>query len=387
MAAALAIGDHLSRQAFVHGNEATWISLLETDPGFHAPIIAGSDLYAGLPGIVLFLAYLGHVSGEKEYAELARAGLNNFVAGVGQRDRSKLSCGAFDGLGGVIYALTHLGVLFADESLFALADEYIDKAGELVGASSGTDVVSGAAGCLLALLANYSVRGNEAALQVARQYGNLLLAKGADTGGGRWCLPHDVKSLLSGGFGHGPVGIVYSLRQLYVDTMEQRYAEAADEALGHLYGIDPTLPAEALGKLANSWCRGLSGCIGALIRMLPYSTNDWLSGAVDSFVEGMSNERLIESDCMCHGEMGNLDAVLGAELWSSGRRWKGSATRRAQKLLARAATEGWACGLPVESPGLMDGLAGIGYQLLRVAAPDKVPSVLFLEPPKVRIES
>jgi lantibiotic modifying enzyme len=37
--------------------------------------------------------------------------------------------------------------------------------------------------------------------------------------------------------------------------------------------------------------------------------------------------------------------------------------------------------LGVETPGLMTGLSGIGYQLLRLAAPDEVPSVLLLAPP------
>lgn len=42
---------------------------------------------------------------------------------------------------------------------------------------------------------------------------------------------------------------------------------------------------------------------------------------------------------------------------------------------------GWQCGIPrnVESPGLMVGLAGIGYGLLRLADPARVPSVLTLE--------
>jgi hypothetical protein len=35
----------------------------------------------------------------------------------------------------------------------------------------------------------------------------------------------------------------------------------------------------------------------------------------------------------------------------------------------------------VESPGLMTGLAGIGYGLLRAADPECVPSVLTLSPP------
>ena len=43
----------------------------------------------------------------------------------------------------------------------------------------------------------------------------------------------------------------------------------------------------------------------------------------------------------------------------------------------------YACGNPlaVDTPGLMTGLAGIGYCLLRLAALAQVPSVLTLEPP------
>jgi lantibiotic modifying enzyme len=38
----------------------------------------------------------------------------------------------------------------------------------------------------------------------------------------------------------------------------------------------------------------------------------------------------------------------------------------------------------VEAPGLMNGLAGIGYGLLRLAAPTSVPSILALDPPSPR---
>lgn len=38
-------------------------------------------------------------------------------------------------------------------------------------------------------------------------------------------------------------------------------------------------------------------------------------------------------------------------------------------------------------PGLMIGLAGIGYALLRLADPGRVPSVLLLEPPATTVRS
>jgi len=46
---------------------------------------------------------------------------------------------------------------------------------------------------------------------------------------------------------------------------------------------------------------------------------------------------------------------------------------------------GWCTGAPkfVETPGLMVGIAGIGYELLRLAEPELVPSVLTLAAPVV----
>jgi lantibiotic modifying enzyme len=43
---------------------------------------------------------------------------------------------------------------------------------------------------------------------------------------------------------------------------------------------------------------------------------------------------------------------------------------------------GWpaALPLPIPSPSFMIGMAGMGYQLLRLAAPDEMPSLLLLDP-------
>jgi lantibiotic modifying enzyme len=59
------------------------------------------------------------------------------------------------------------------------------------------------------------------------------------------------------------------------------------------------------------------------------------------------------------------------------------AKRLAVDILDRIEREGSRCGNPlaVEAPGLMTGLAGIGYGLLRCAEPACVPSVLCLAPP------
>ncbi len=59
---------------------------------------------------------------------------------------------------------------------------------------------------------------------------------------------------------------------------------------------------------------------------------------------------------------------------------------RAAAVLASVEALGPRSGTPlgVETPGLMAGLAGVGYGLLRLAEPGRVPSILALELPKER---
>ena len=83
---------------------------------------------------------------------------------------------------------------------------------------------------------------------------------------------------------------------------------------------------------------------------------------------------------LCHGDFGNVELLLCTEEPS----WCETANQIAAAIVERARRDGWRCGTPmeIESPGLMTGLAGIGYGLLRVASPTRMPSVLMLEGPR-----
>src|SRR5262249_56393171 len=90
---------------------------------------------------------------------------------------------------------------------------------------------------------------------------------------------------------------------------------------------------------------------------------------------------------LCHGDLGNLELVVQAGERLGDPRWRLQSDRLAALILESIDREGWRCGvlLGVESPGLMTGLAGIGYGLLRLAEPTCVPSVLVLEPPRLQM--
>ena len=91
-----------------------------------------------------------------------------------------------------------------------------------------------------------------------------------------------------------------------------------------------------------------------------------------------------QNHCLCHGDLGNLDFLASAERQLGGDAALGrQVRRRTRQVLASIGRDGWCCGTrgAVESPGLMNGIAGIGYGLLRLAEPGRVPSVLALAPP------
>ncbi|MEH0974346.1 lanthionine synthetase LanC family protein, partial [Micromonospora sp. CPCC 205546] len=79
---------------------------------------------------------------------------------------------------------------------------------------------------------------------------------------------------------------------------------------------------------------------------------------------------------LCHGELGVAEATVLLEGGGS------AARRHAGRVLDAVDRYGASCGTPgnVPTPGLLNGLAGIGYGLLRLSGVGPVPSVLLLEP-------
>ena len=84
---------------------------------------------------------------------------------------------------------------------------------------------------------------------------------------------------------------------------------------------------------------------------------------------------------------GNLEAVLLAAQTLHTPRLHVCLEHLTAHLLGSIQQRGWVMGVPlnVETPGLMLGLAGIGYQCLRLAEPHRVPSVLTLAPPPIAL--
>src|SRR6185312_2895237 len=130
-----------------------------------------------------------------------------------------------------------------------------------------------------------------------------------------------------------------------------------------------------------TWCHGAPGVALARLRALRHLDDSTLEAEARLALESTRDGGFDRSHCLCHGDLGNAEIFLqAAGILGDPEHWQAELNGITAFVLDNIAEHGWRCGLPgeVEVPGLMTGLAGIGYGLLRLAAPERVPSVLLL---------
>jgi len=307
--------------------------------------------------------------------------------------------GAFQGWGGIIYMLAHLGKLWGDAALIAEAEEIVKTLPPLIEQDEHNDIISGAAGCLASLLCLHACSPAQGTLAAARLCGARLLerARPMEPGLG-WFISVEA-SRPQTGFSHGASGIAWALLELSALTGEGRFRHAALEAVAYehsqfsvqtgnwLDAGDPKATAQmgmsGAQALTLAWCYGAPGIGMARARMLRHVESELLREELRAALKITLGFGFGRNHSLCHGDLGNLELLLQSVGTSSGSALRLTAERIAAGILESIGRGGWLCGTPltVQSPGLMNGLAGIGYGLLRLAAPERVPSVLMLDPP------
>ncbi|GHO99106.1 hypothetical protein KSF_091540 [Reticulibacter mediterranei] len=401
--AACAIGERLCSLAWYMDDTASWLGMTAVMKGEAVkwalqPV--GKDLYTGTAGIAFFLAYLGQITGEMRYTALSRSALNTVLI---ERERQKKlpqpdAIGAFNGLGSLIYFFTHLGCLWNDLALLQEAQKIVACLPDSIAQDEKLDILSGSAGCIMSLLALYAVTPSTATLATAIQCGEHLLARARPMKQGAGWTTFAGKLPLTG-FAHGAAGIAYSLLALTEVSGQARFRDAALSALEYERGLfspeeqnwpdlrevsdSGNLPTEQEFTYGHMWCYGASGIGLARLASLAYLDDAQIREEIGAALKTTIAKGFGHNHSLCHGDLGNLETLLVATQRLDERQYDQSFEQFTAMLLESVETGKWITGVPLggETPGLMNGLAGIGYALLRLAEPEMVPSVLLLAPP------
>lgn len=401
LAAARAVGDRLETLALRGNGDAAWIGLTYTAKNQWSLLPLGLDLYNGLPGVVLFLAYLGAITKEARYTDLAQAALTTVRRQIKQDQSYTTAIGGFSGWGGVIYSLTHLGILWGQSAFFSEAEEIVERLPNLIEQDNLCDIVGGSAGCIGSLLSLYRCAPSDRTLAAAVQCGDRLLARAQKMERGLGWVPQVGGTKPLAGYSHGAAGVAWALLELNTLTGDERFRTGALGAIEYERGIfspgegnwpdlrdyEPSVreknsdPEKEI--FMTAWCHGAPGIGLSRLRLLRHLDDQEIRTEIDIALRTTLEQGFGSNHSLCHGDLGNLELILEAGSILNDPWYGTQASRLAAMILESIDEHGWSCGIPlgVESPGLMTGLAGIGYELLRLAEPARIPSVLILEPP------
>jgi type 2 lantibiotic biosynthesis protein LanM len=365
------------------------------------------ELYGGNTGISLFLGYLGALTDEARYTETARAALATTRKQTALMKDQLKTIGVFDGWGSVIYLLSHLGVLWNEPALFTEAQEIVKRLPDMIEQDTMLDVLGGAAGCILSLMSLYSVSPSPEVLATAIHCGEHLQAKAhhRQEGGVAWTGAMPSPAPLTG-FSHGAAGCAFSLLALAELSGEERFRQLALGALAYersvfspqeqnwpdFRDIEALEDAQSSGDTGPhylvSWCHGAPGIGLSRLAALRYIDDEPIREEIRIALEKTMTAGFGLNHSLCHGDLGNLETLLIATQKLPDPQYHERLQHFSSVILDSIETNGWLTGVPlgVEAPGLMTGLAGIGYELLRLAMPDCVPSVLLAAPPPLKLD-
>lgn len=326
---------------------------------------AAQDLYSGLPGIALTLAAHHQVTGSQRSHDAVR----EVIAAIRGHQTPLVGIGAYDGAAGLIWTYLQLAEWLDDAFLL----DHAEAAARFIeGGLDGDrqfDIISGAAGCIPVLLELERVRPG--ALDLAMRCGNHLLDHVTTIQD----LP------FQRGFSHGGSGVAWALIRLSRVTGEPRWEERARELLAE---EDAAIGEEWWADHEDNphfaaWCHGAPGIALARADILRMSGDAGDGRVLDAAVSAACAAERQDSHGVCHGELGNIDALFDVADLLDRDDVRAEAQRRLQDTLLEMQRVGVRSTGPrhIPTPGMMLGTGGIAWSLMRSDAPDRIPSILL----------
>jgi hypothetical protein len=399
LTAATEIGRTLAQQAIWHDNQCNWIGAElvpdQARTSYHFDTVhktLGPEVYAGTSGIALFMAELAALADDAEIRRAALGAIRHALVSV-RGVPSVKRFGFYSGLIGIACTAVRIGNRLGEEGLLASAAHLLALLRHTNRTGREFDLIAGKAGAIVGLLRlRYDLK-DPTLVNLACQLGDGLLRTAEYSSVGCSWRSHTFRYQHNlTGFSHGTAGVAYALLELYHETKQGKYLNAAEDALRYernFFNRDignwPDFREESLRSRRKSppsyktfWCHGAPGI--ALSRLRAYQiTGDEVFKVEAEIALNTTRAAVVASIqsrqvtyALCHGLLGNADVLIsGCQVLGTARTDDMHLARQAAGLITQLRGLG-----DVESPSLMLGLAGVGYFYLRLCNAE-IPSVLL----------
>lgn len=365
------LGAQLSRDAIWASQRCNWFGLQVTELGTGVPVAAhrmcGPDYYSGTSGVAIFLAHLYAATGETLFRSTAKGAIRQALSRLDHFPRGQRL--AFQsGVLGIAHALLEVARTCDIEKFSAIALLILE---EISCDELNRDDLDVNPGAIPALLKLHRDHPKDFLLQTAVRLGEHLLE-------------------ISRGSEHASA-IALALLELYHATGRQEFQQAAEQAFldqrKYLSAVtrdfDDEKPCRTNEK--ETWPQSAAAVGMARLRAFEILGNELYLNEAQTVLRSIADtleNSLSEPEAdfsPARGLTGQADLLIEAGRILHDVNYRLSAEMIGASGIDRYRKDNlpWPCGAAGETPGLMTGLAGIGYVYLRLNDPTKVPSLPY----------
>lgn len=387
------IGRILIERAVRDRQHATWVDLV-SDPLIerYIPRPSGFDLYSGLSGVALFFSALYRTFGEGVYKEYALAAIQPIREKLQSSTRrsliSKMGIGGGNGAASIVYAFVKMADMLSEPNLIDEASRVSEIiTTDKIVQDERFDVIGGTAGTLLCLMSLYEITRDLGVYKtLAYCVDRLATTAKEETNGAKvWYTFHGTALT---GFAHGNAGIAYALGKFGANFNDCRSLDLMKSAIAFESQVFdeqrrnwPDFRSNQR-QFMTAWCHGAAGIAMSRAGLLRYFSDDQIIIDAQMGLKTVAEYKNMYPDHLCCGALGRAEALFTGGTVLKDERYMNIGRQIASFVVKNAAAKGgytFHNVMPADMviSGFHQGLAGIGYALLRMGTPDTFPNVLL----------
>lgn len=373
------IGDYLIEEATWSEDQKTvsWLTIQSHENTWNVMPMS-INLYDGLAGIALFFTQLYKETKQMKYKVAAQATIESAFQTFKQ-PQGLIS--AFFGECSLLYTLHKIKEIESNPKYEEQIKNIQSKLLQEIKKDKELDFLSGSAGIISLTVSLYNETKEEIYKDIIQAYVQHLLSSSDIQNGNRVWVNRHINTRL-GGLSHGASGIGLALYAAGKALNNQHLIETSFETLD--YEKELFVPGEGwrdmrseMPHCKHSWTHGTTG-IG-ISHLL--NNKEKYAHIVQGAFKVLEKQEKKQNNSLKDGNSGDIELYLLAGQRLKDDRYNAKALSLAEEILRNITTKldyGVENVLDFEAKGLFNGVAGIGYQLLRVNNPDEVPSILTL---------